>query len=121
VRFLKALAIAVAVLSVTACTPAQKAAFTRWAHARARVLAVYDPLQCGGDLPPCYVMERESGGDPTAENPISTASGKWQALDTTWNHWGGYSHASFAPVDVQDAFARWLWDGGRGCSHWEAC
>lgn len=77
--------------------------------------------RCGGDLPPCYVMMRESRGSLTAENPVSTASGKWQFLDSTWNGYGGYSHASDAPESVQDARARELWANGAGCSHWEAC
>lgn len=76
---------------------------------------------CGGDLPPCYVMRRESRGIITARNPRSTASGKWQALDSTWRHFGGYRSAWLAPERVQDDFARRLWDHGRGCSHWSAC
>lgn len=76
---------------------------------------------CGGDLPPCYVLRRESGGNPTAQNPRSTASGLWQVLDSTWRGFGGYAKARLAPVDVQNAFARQLWDHGRGCSHWFAC
>lgn len=86
---------------------------------RARV--TYPSGQCGGDLPPCWVMRRESRGDIRAENPRSTASGKWQFLDGTWGGFGGYSHASHAPEQVQDARARQLWAGGRGCSHWSAC
>jgi len=77
--------------------------------------------RCGGDLPPCYVMERESGGSLTAENSRSSASGKWQFLDSTWNGYGGYAHASDAPETVQDARARELWNGGAGCSSWSAC
>lgn len=77
--------------------------------------------QCGGTLPPCYVMNRESGGNPQAKNPTSSASGKWQALDSTWQGYGGYARAMDAPESVQDDFARRLWDGGRGCSHWSAC
>lgn len=76
---------------------------------------------CGGDLPPCYVMMRESGGNITAQNPTSTASGKWQFLDSTWQGYGGYAKARYAPESVQDAKARQLWAGGRGCSHWSAC
>ena len=76
---------------------------------------------CGGDLPPCYVMMRESGGNITAQNPSSTASGKWQFLDSTWQGYGGYAKARYAPESVQDAKARALWAGGRGCSHWSAC
>lgn len=76
---------------------------------------------CGGDLPPCYVMMRESGGNITAQNPSSTASGKWQFLDSTWAGYGGYAKARYAPESVQDAKARELWAGGAGCSHWSAC
>lgn len=74
--------------------------------------------RCGGDLPPCCVMARESGGDIRAENPVSTASGKWQFIDGTWAGFGGYAHASDAPEAVQDARARELWAGGAGASHW---
>jgi hypothetical protein len=76
---------------------------------------------CGGNLPPCYVMMRESRGSLTAENPVSTASGKWQFLDSTWGGYGGYSHAADAPESVQDARAREVWAGGAGCSNWSAC
>jgi hypothetical protein len=77
--------------------------------------------RCGGDLPPCYVMMRESGGNIRAQNPSSTASGKWQFLDSTWAGYGGYSSAYLAPESVQEAKARQLWAGGAGCSHWNAC
>lgn len=76
---------------------------------------------CGGDLPPCYVLARESGGNPTAQNPRSTASGLWQFLDSTWANFKGYAKARLAPVDVQNERARQLWAGGRGCAHWSAC
>ena len=76
---------------------------------------------CGGSLPPCSVLACESGGSPTAENPTSTASGLWQILDGTWAGYGGYSHASFAPVSVQNAKAAALWAGGAGAFHWSAC
>lgn len=77
--------------------------------------------RCGGNLPPCYVMNRESGGSLTAQNPTSTASGKWQFLDSTWNGYGGYSSAAEAPESVQDAKAIEVWAGGAGCSNWSAC
>ncbi len=77
---------------------------------------------CGGDLPPCYVKARESGGNYTALNPQThDASGAWQIIDSTWNGYGGYSKAMYAPPEVQDAKARELWNGGLGCSHWSAC
>lgn len=96
---------------------------TRTPAVRARRVPVSTPGsgRCGGNLPPCYVMQRESGGSLTAENPASTASGKWQFLAGTWGGWGGYSTAGQAPESVQDARAAQLWAGGAGCSHWSAC
>lgn len=73
----------------------------------------YGTGACGGDLPPCWVMMRESGGNIRAKNPSSSASGKWQILDSTWNGYGGYAHAMDAPEEVQDAKARSL-----GICHW---
>lgn len=35
------------------------------------------------------LMRRESGGNPTAQNPSSTAYGRWQFLDSTWDDVGG--------------------------------
>ena len=76
---------------------------------------------CGGSLPPCYVLYRESRGNPTAQNPRSSASGLWQFVHGTWNHYKGYNEAKYAPWQVQNEKARWLWAGGRGCAHWRAC
>lgn len=73
---------------------------------------------CGGNLPPCCVMERESGGNITIVNPSSGAAGKWQFMPATWNGYGGYATASDAPEAVQDAKAAELWAGGAGASHW---
>lgn len=77
---------------------------------------------CGGDLPPCYVLARESGGNIHVYNYSgSGASGKWQFMRSTWNNYRGYPNAADAPESVQDEKARLVWDGGRGCSHWNAC
>lgn len=76
---------------------------------------------CGGNLPPCFVLQRESRGDPRAENPTSTASGLWQFLDSTWAGYAGVRHASYASVASQNQRAVQLWAGGKGCSHWAAC
>ena len=105
----------------------QQQARAAWARLTAHLAArssSYPAGQCGGTLPPCYVMRRESGGNIRAQNPRSTASGKWQFLDSTWRRIPaahGYAKARHAPEHVQDAAARWLWNGGRGCSHWSAC
>lgn len=66
----------------------------------------------------------ESGGGVlgrfsyTAENPISTASGRYQYLDTTWGTTAGYRHAADAPPRVQDERA--VRDIARGTSPWAA-
>lgn len=72
----------------------------------------------GGGCVPDYIVQRESGGDYNAENPTSTASGKYQFLDGTWGGYGGYQHASDAPPAVQDARACEVWANGAGASHW---
>lgn len=76
---------------------------------------------CGGDLPPCWVLRRESGGDPNAYNPTGCyeapgrvgCRGKWQCSTSTCSGTGSEAE--------QDAEARRVWDHGRGCSHWAAC
>lgn len=77
--------------------------------------------------------QAESHGDPKAENPHSTASGKYQFLDSTWREYQtrynqaygthyNYPRAKDAPEDVQDKVAsitpasRWggKWAGSQG-------
>lgn len=77
--------------------------------------------RCGGDLPSCSIMMCESKGNIRAENPTSSASGKWQFLDSSWGNHGGYARASDAPESVQDEKARQMWAGGSGASHWRQC
>jgi hypothetical protein len=64
------------------------------------------------------IAEYESGGDPRAENPTTTASGLYQFVDGTWNGYGGYYHAADAPVSVQTERFYQVWDGGNGASQW---
>lgn len=75
--------------------------------------------RCGGDLPPCSVMECESGGDINAENPSSSASGKWQIISGTWGNYMGYPTAASAPEWVQDQRAAEIYAGGSGRSQWQ--
>lgn len=65
------------------------------------------------------IAKYESGGNPRAENPNSSASGLFQFIDGTWRAITGRSdRAKDAPVSVQIAAFYKLWDGGRGAHHW---
>jgi phage-related protein len=49
-----------------------------------------------------WIIGRESGGNPTAQNPRSSASGLFQMIDATWRAYGGTTaHAKDAAVPVQ--------------------
>jgi hypothetical protein len=62
----------------------------------------------------------ECCGDPnaqggyTAQNPTTTASGRYQALDSTWQGYHGYSKAKYAPPDVQEQWMDEALKGGTG-------
>ena len=63
------------------------------------------------------VAKRESGGNPRAQNPYSSASGVFQFIDATWRAYSrearigaSYSRAKYAPASVQWALARWVVD-----------
>jgi hypothetical protein len=83
---------------------------------------------CGGDLPPCWVKSRESGGNYGAFNPTGCV---WKGGRGCWGAWqfGGFWSGKLGlPLDLstatpeqQDAAARELWAGGAGCSNWNAC
>lgn len=66
----------------------------------------------------------ESGGDPTAQNAVSSASGLYQMIDSTWRAYGGSTaHARQASVAEQTAVARRLlaaegttpWNSSKSC------
>lgn len=80
-------------------------------------------------LPPPRVSWCESRDNYQAENPNSSASGKYQMIQSTAN-WVARNigrsdlvnvPASQWPPAVQDEGAAWLWDGGSGAHHWKAC
>lgn len=91
------------------------------------VVAYVAPVQPTSDATPgaglpavmLAIMYCESGGRADAQNPSSTASGLFQFLDTTWNNYGGYSRAMYAPVSVQNAKALQEYNSA-GTSPWLA-
>ena len=80
-----------------------------------------EPLYSEGDRLsgpiPSHIINRESGGDYHAVNCSSTASGKYQVLDSTWSNFGGYSRAVDAPPEIQDEWARQAREAA-GCRPW---
>jgi hypothetical protein len=84
------------------------------------------PFDCGSTRSaiPCYIMYCESGGSYRAENPTSSAGGRYQILDTSWAAYGGKpypgSHpAAEAPPAEQDRIASAIY-ADVGSSAW-AC
>ncbi len=69
------------------------------------------------------VIACESGGDPNAKNPSSSASGLFQHLASEWDRRaygaGWYQSDIFDPV-ANVAVAAWLVYEGGGWSHWSA-
>lgn len=89
------------------------------------------PMQGGTPCAiPAYICARESGGNIRAQNPVSSASGKYQFLDSTWGThyengvlvpgYGGYFHAKDAPETVQDERAQQVW-AATGGHAWDCC
>jgi SLT domain-containing protein len=60
----------------------------------------------GGGGARAWIIAHESGGNPRAQNPTSSASGLYQMIDGTWRAYGGSTaHAKDASVAEQDAVA----------------
>jgi hypothetical protein len=69
------------------------------------------------------VMQCESGGNPNAKNPISTASGLFQHLHSLWGPRvakAGWGDGSIWDPQTNIAVAAWLVTEGGGWRHWNA-
>ena len=75
------------------------------------------PVGATGSLPPKYVSDCESGGNPRAVNP-NGHYGKWQFSQSTWESVGGTGRPDQASEAEQDRRASILWDNGNGAGHW---
>jgi hypothetical protein len=118
------LAITISLLFASSCTPEEIALYhTMNSDEQAAVKA---HLQASA-APPAHnppggflscVRAHESGGNYQAKNPVSTASGAYQFLDSTWRTMSaraghsGYGSARHAPPAVQDAVAIYTVNSG---------
>lgn len=65
------------------------------------------------------IVARESGGDPRAQNPVSSASGLYQFLASSWVATTKLPAPARAYSRKVQTGAFWrLFDGGRGRGHW---
>lgn len=86
----------------------------------ALVFTYFQPDDVGRAL---AVMYCESGGDPDAKNPYSTASGLFQHLASMWperSEAAGWDGRSVFEPEANVAVAAWLVYEGGGWSHWNA-
>ena len=135
-RHLTALALAGAVLAPSAPALAQEPPAPEVATAEAEVAAYLEHLyQARLYLEGLYVdrfrpvldciAARESGGSYTAVNRRSSASGRYQFLDSTWRTMSaragrpGWARAVHAPPEVQDLVAAYTLDT-LGIGPWRA-
>ncbi len=113
-------------LSSIGCTPEEIALYgtmsaAEQAAVKAHLQAQAKPVEQAHTPPGGFlacVRRHESGGSYTAKNPVSTASGAYQFLDSTWRTMsaraghGGYGSARHAPPHVQDAVAIYTVNSG---------
>lgn len=69
------------------------------------------------------VIQNESGGNPTAVNPVSGAAGLYQFLPSTWADYDGYSSAADAPPAVQQQYFEQVYaeDGTAPWAPYDGC
>lgn len=87
---------------------------------------------CGGNLPPCWVLGKESGYGTNNFNEGGCGGRncytQWQFDPLTWEGVRQAHPELELPADPAaatfaqaDSAAAALWDGGDGCGHWAAC
>ena len=119
--------VTIPLLFAASCTPEEIALYGTMnadeqaavkAHLQAQAAAAATPAHNppGGFL--ACVRRHESGGNYQAKNPVSTASGAYQFLDSTWRTMSaraghsGYGSARSAPPHIQDAVAVYTVNSG---------
>ena len=119
--------VTIPLLFAASCTPEEIALYGTMngdeqaavkAHLQAQTVAAATPAHNppGGFL--ACVRRHESGGNYRAENPVSTASGAYQWLDSSWRSvsrmagYSGWGHAADAPPHIQDAVSIWALNNG---------
>ncbi len=65
---------------------------------------IIDGIEVCGSWFPCYIVKRESGFNPRARNPRSTAGGLYQTL-RFWVPWCGLPYANMAEASVAEQVA----------------
>ena len=122
-----AVAVILAAMSIaSSCTPEEIALYATMnpaeqaavkAHLQAQAEPVVQAHTPPGGFLAC-VRRHESGGNYQAKNPVSTASGAYQFLNSTWRTMsaraghGGYPTARSAPPHIQDAVAVYTVNSG---------
>ena len=119
-------AVTIPLLFAASCTPEEIALYATMnpdeqaavtAHLQAQAVPESPAHNPPGGFLAC-VRKHESGGNYQAENPVSTASGAYQFLDSTWRTMSaraghsGWGHAALAPPHIQDAVAIYTVNSG---------
>jgi hypothetical protein len=102
---------------------AERARKVREQNRKAAVKRTWTPVSNNNHVAPggiaACIRKYESGGNYTAQNPSSTASGAYQFLDSTWQSLTGLPGRAMNYSPAQQDAAFWkLWNNGRGASQW---